>query len=161
MFRKRRDQLPDSNHVYDKADWHFDSAQDETGDTFGAYVHGGLFLGWLVERNLLAPDWLEEVADALDRYQRDEITGPRLFQDSFDGCLSAELLSEDGNRFAYAYYEGGQYYKDCEAVLDPDANLLHAAADTAEHQHTISRMLDSRYTEWQDGSKWRKLPSRA
>lgn len=86
-------------HILDSANWHFQDPH------FGfervanqAYVQGGLMLGWLADRMLLAP-WVEaSAAEPLAKYRASEIDRIGLYQ-AVEGLLATDMVVRDAKRF--------------------------------------------------------------
>jgi hypothetical protein len=54
-------------------------------------------------------------------------------------------LSEEGNRFALAYYEPGTYFKDYESTLAKNLPSIYHVADNWENFDLLSKVIDLRY----------------
>jgi len=65
--------------VYDKAKYHFESIEENGLPEIHAYIHTGMFLGWLIESNLIDDEFLEDFGEDIPRLKRREITSPELF----------------------------------------------------------------------------------
>lgn len=135
--------------VYDKAEYHQD------GDDFPkglprrqVFVHTGMFVGWLIEHDMIAEGFLEETQGFKER----KVTGAQVFK-AWDGCLTSDVLTDEGNAFAGYYYNGedglgGPYFEDYEAKLVGDLPSLYHVKDTWENYDTIRKQIDQRYEEW-------------
>src|SRR5690606_23780558 len=101
-------------HVYDKAKWHYEGNFPKELPCDQAFVHTGMFLGWLIEHDMIDGEFAPEA----DRFRSGELTGAQVYK-LLDGVLLDELLTEEGNRFARAYLEfrHGQFVDDYTACL--------------------------------------------
>lgn len=107
-----------------------------------------MFLAWIVEHDLCGEelaDMEEELASVRDR----TMTGADLFA-VCDGVFADDMLDEEGNAFARAYFnfEGGAYWADYEATLAAGLPGLYHVADTWAAYDTLKPVIDRRYGEW-------------
>lgn len=88
-------------YVYDQAKYHFESCEEAALPMEQAYVHTGLFFGWLIEHDLLDAEFIEawELAPEIALFRSKDLTGPKLFE-LVDGALIDDMLTDEGNRFA-------------------------------------------------------------
>jgi hypothetical protein len=95
------------NYVFDKAKYHFESVQGEGLPLEQAYVHTGLYFGWLLERGLVNEE--EFPAEVFADFKARRITGPQIYKRD-DGALMSELLTSEGDAFSrhYFYYGRGR-----------------------------------------------------
>lgn len=143
--------LENNVNVYDKAKWHYSGDFPKDLDSFQGYVHTGIFLGWLIESNLVSVEFENENKKEIDRFKKRQLTGPNLFQVCCDGVLLLEDISELGNRFALAYFdfETGLYLKDYERILlQQNKPTLYHIEDNWYNYFKIKKVLDHRYSYW-------------
>jgi hypothetical protein len=142
--------------VYDKAKWHYESDNypDDLADT-QAFVHTGLFLGWLVANGCMSVQWLADFPDLLTAFAARKKTGPNLFR-IMGGSLTSEDLSAEGNGFARAYFDfdAGVYLDDYEKLLAAELPSMYHVADTWQNFDKLSVVVDKRLRQWRRG----KLP---
>lgn len=136
--------------VYDMARWHYGGDFPEDLDEFQGYVHTGMFLGWLIEQDLVSSRFKEDLAEFIQLFKERKITGAQIFEVT-DGALLLDDISEIGNRFALYYFniDTGEYLKDYENILGANLPSLYHVQDTWENYFKLKEMLDSRYEEWQ------------
>jgi hypothetical protein len=135
------------NIVFDKAKYHFESVESEGLPLEQAYVHTGMYFGWLLENGLCSQDFYPP--SAVDDFKARKITGPKLYEQD-DGVLMSEMLTEEGDSFSRAYFdfETGKYLADYEAlVTGVGANIL-SGKDTWENYDKLRARIDQRYAEW-------------
>lgn len=134
---------------YDKAKYHFDSVIEEGLPLSQAYVHTGFYLGWLIDNDLLNEEFKEDYAESLALFTRREITAPQLFEE-FDGALTDEELSDQGNAFTKHYFDfsTGDYLEDyCTYLVKDLPSELHVK-DTWENYEIAASFISRRYQEW-------------
>ena len=131
--------------VYDKAKDHYDGDFPKGLPHRQAFVHTGMFIGWLIEHDLIAPDFLPETEGFKER----RITGAEVYE-AWDGCLTREMLTDEGNRFASDYFDfqRGEYLDDYEQILAKGLPSLYHVADTWENYDIIREKIDQRFEYW-------------
>jgi len=134
--------------VYDKAEYHCDGDFPKGLPRKQAFVHTGMFVGWLIEHDMITKDFLEETQGFKER----KITGAQVYK-AWDGCLIDYMLTDEGNAFAKYYYDGaegqgGPYFDDYEAVVVRDLPSLYHVKDTWENYDIIKKKIDERYEAW-------------
>jgi hypothetical protein len=129
---------------YDDAEFH--DPEGNLEQEFAA-AHIALFLRWCVERNLISEFLKKESGAALASARSGTITYTELLLSHCDGKLVDEELSEEGNRFAGAYYSKGYLVDYSDICGFPNYSCTEAEHDYA----TISALLDRRFAEFQAG----------
>lgn len=132
--------------VYDKADWHAGTCDEQGLDPHQAFVHTGLFVTWLIDHDMFAG----EFAAAAPEVKARALTGPSFFEREVDGTLVDEMLTADGNAFAQAYFDldAGQYlsdYGDVFAIDQSDPAAAYSVEDTWESYDKLRPVIDARY----------------
>jgi len=135
--------------VYDKAKYHYEGKFPRGLATTQAFVHTGLFLGWLIDRGLMSEEFYAESGEAVERFKAREISGPQIYAE-WDGCLLSSMLSEEGNAFAAAYFDfdRGHYLADYEELLLGRLPSLYHVSDTWENFERLKARIDQRYVAW-------------
>jgi hypothetical protein len=137
--------------VYDKAKYHLESEDFPAGlPEEQAFVHTGLFWGWLMERDLLSQECLTDFADVVSRFKKREITGPRAYA-IVGGVLADDMLSEEGRRFADAYFDfdTGDFLSDYHELLVSGLRSDYDVQDTWENYDKLGQRIDERFAAWQ------------
>ncbi|MEO6456839.1 MAG: recombinase family protein [Chloroflexia bacterium] len=146
--------------VYDKAKWHYRG--DYPGDLpiEQAFVHIGIFFGWIIDHELYIKFYLDthlKLIQLIQAFKRRQTTGAKVLEEC-DGALMDDMLSDEGNRFAQSYYKD-HYVDDLSElfdqldVLDTPKNgepSLYHIKDTWENYKKIKNKIDQRYTEWKN-----------
>lgn len=142
-----------AEHIYDKAKYHFSGKWPAGLDPAQAYVHSGLFLGWLIERGLGSEFFQREAAEEIRRFRARKLTAPKLFE-RFDGVLTSDMLSPEGNAFAREYFEleSGPYATEYDQLLADGLDTPYHVADTWENYDRLKHHLDQRFAEWRSRS---------
>jgi len=140
--------------VYDKAKYH-----DETVEEFGlpeehAANHTVFFLRWLIEHSLVSSFFLSESADILAAFRAGEASIHDVYN-WWDRCLIDDMLSDEGNAFAQAYFdfERGDYLKDYGRVLQRDLPSEFHVPYTEPNYHAMCAAIDARHDAWKAGSR--------
>lgn len=135
--------------VYDKAKYHYDA--DDFPSEFPvtqAYVHTGLFVGWLAEKGFL-DDSDPSISQFIEQFKKRQITGPQLYG-KLGECLIDYMVTETGNLFAQAYFDfsKGMFIPDYRELLVRDLGSDYAVADTWQNYEIIKQRFDERFKSW-------------
>src|SRR5882724_8607943 len=103
--------------VFDKAKYHYDGEWPQGLPCEQAFVHTGLFVGWLIDRDLVS----ELVDNSIVRdFKKRKLSGPAAYR-LLDGVLDSTMLTVDGEAFCNAYFRlaqgGGRFAADYESEL--------------------------------------------
>jgi hypothetical protein len=108
-----------------------------------AVDRAGLFLGWLVDRELLSSEWADD--PNADLFRRREITGRELLEDCGDKIVS-EMLDDTGNSFTLDYFASSdEYWDDCEESLASGAG---GRSDPWADFAAVKDRVDRRFAAW-------------
>jgi hypothetical protein len=142
-----QDKDENSTLIYDRAKHHFLGQFPSILPIEQAYVHIGMFLGWMLENGLYSEIFEEEEAHQVLRFKHREITCS-ILSALWDGYLGEELFNEEGNEFSVYYYQSGMYRIDYQDVLAEDLPSMYHVDDTWENYDKISARITQRYEEW-------------
>lgn len=134
--------------VYDQAKFHFKGELPSDLPVEQAYVHIGMFMGWIIEQKLYSEFFEDECSLQIIRFLRREIS-PTVLSEIWDGHLGSDLFTDEGNAFAYYYYGGGIYKKDYKEILAGDLPSVYHVQDTWDNYDQISQKITQRYQDWQ------------
>lgn len=129
---------------YDDASWHYGGEYPAGLPRKNGATHIGMFLAWNIERALVSRDHEENSAKQLARVRARKMTGADFVMKVCDEKLTDDDLSDEGNRFAVAYFEK-KYLADYATVFGDDADSLYAIADTWANYDRLKPVLDRRY----------------
>jgi hypothetical protein len=149
MEEEDRDHAPPFDGTYDRAEYHKQAVSDEELDADQAFVHTGMFVGWLVDEKLLSEAFMAGVGPACEQFVARELTGPALYK-LWKGELREDMLGDVANAFARDYFDfkTGLYLEDYAELLAPNGATLLAVEDNWQHYETLSQRLGERYREW-------------
>ena len=136
--------------AYDRADWHYggDYPKDLPPENGGTHI--GMFLAWIITRNLESALLREVSPIALDAVRKREITGRDYLFDQCDEKFIDQDVSDEGNAFTQAYYEANTYLEDYERVLGQGLASLYEVPDTWANFDVIAPVIDDRFRRWKD-----------
>jgi hypothetical protein len=134
---------------YDLWRWHTEGTFPKGERPEMGYVHIGMFVTWLVDLDMLDPDWMARsgVKDAVEAI-RDRRETPCAMRDMTEGRLASDMMTADGQGFTGAYYapEYG-YARDWRKVFGRRADR-YAVPDEWKTYDRIGPMIERRYREW-------------
>ena len=133
--------------IYDQARSHFVGNFPDSLPIEQAYVHIGIFLGWIINNELYSEYFEDEGATQMYRFQRRQISCAVL-SELWDGHLGSDLFTPEGNRFTYYYYGGGLYEKDYRIVLQKDLQTVYHVEDTWENFDLMAARITVQYQHW-------------
>ncbi|MFA0963612.1 hypothetical protein AB9P05_17540 [Roseivirga sp. BDSF3-8] len=133
--------------IYDNAKNHFLGNFPDSLPIEQAYLHIGMYLGWIIEKELYSEFFEDEAGTEIFRFKRRQI-GPTILSEIWDGYLGYELFNREGNMFTYFYYAGGVFKKDYQKLLAGDLPSLYHVTDTWENYELIKTKINERYEEW-------------
>jgi hypothetical protein len=149
--------------IYDKAKFHAATVAAAGLGPEQAYVHTAMFLGWLIDHDLVSRELLDTAAQPVAQFKRREITPVQVYE-WWDGCLLDEMLDDEGNAFASAYFDfdKGQYLDDYRELLVRELPSEFHVPFTWENYRTIAKRIDERYDRWRrrKSGRWRLLGRR-
>lgn len=132
---------------YDNAKAHFLGNFPDTLPIEQAYVHIGIYLGWVIETGIYSPFFEEEASNQIFRFKRREISCT-ILSEIWDGYLGHEFFDYHGNLFTYYYYGGGLYRRDYDEVLVKGLPSLYHVQDSWKNYDSMKMRIDSRFNEW-------------
>jgi hypothetical protein len=66
--------------VYDKAKWHYEGKWPAGLPEYQAYVHTGMFLGWVIDHKLYSEEFEEDCQDDIKAFEKRKLTGPQVYK---------------------------------------------------------------------------------
>ncbi|QEL13753.1 DUF7832 domain-containing protein [Limnoglobus roseus] len=138
----------------DRADWHSggDFSAELPSENGGTHI--GMFLAWPILNGLQGEFHDEESSEDLEAVRGRTMTGRDFLFRSCDGKFWEEDLSEEGNKFAAAYYSGeggqgyGEYIKDYQGALAHSLPSVYHVEDSWANYDVIAPVIDWRFSEW-------------
>src|SRR5262245_59314316 len=129
---------------YDDASWHYGGTfPSDLPDEAGA-THTGMFVAWAMLSGLAGDIHVTDFPQELERLRSRNVTPGQWFLEACDGKFTDDDLSDEGNRFAQAYFafESGSYVGDYDRVLVRDLPSQYHVADTWENFDRLRPVLD-------------------
>jgi hypothetical protein len=133
--------------VYDLAKNHFLGDFPASLPIEKAYLHIGIYMGWIIDHTLYSEYFEEEASTEIYRFRRREIECI-ILAEIWNGALSHELFCDEANLFTFYYYAGGLFKKDYIEVLVKGHKTLYHVEDTWENYELISNRITERFKEW-------------
>lgn len=150
-------------HVYDKAKWHYDGDYPKGLPKAQAFVHTGLFTGWLIEHDMVSRVFTRQFGrdfpPVTRHFKQRKITGPQAYR-IWGGCLDDEMLTPEANQFAQEYYDGGGFAKDFERLLARRLPSCYHVRDTWANYDILAPQIDARYEAWKKSHQKAKRSSK-
>ncbi len=135
--------------IYDNAKSHFLGNFPGDLPIEQAYVHIGIYLGWIIENEHYSEYFEDEADIQIYRFQHRQISCT-ILSEIWDGYLGHELFDEQGNLFTYYYYGGGIYRKDYETHLAKSLPSIYHVEDSWKNYETMAQQISHRFQEWKD-----------
>lgn len=130
--------------------WHQNPVLEQGLDDAQAGTHIGFYIGWLVERDLLAIHHMQAHAEALQRFKRRQVTGRDILIEVLHEGFSEDDLNADALVFTEQYYDSsGLFFKDYLEVFAIEVNQFYAVEHSWNHFDRIAAQLDQRFQAWQ------------
>jgi len=135
--------------IYDNAKNHFLGNFPESLPIEQAYVHIGIFLGWMIEKELYSEYFEDESGAQIYRFKKRDVSCT-ILSEVWDGYLGYELFNKEGNMFAYYYYGGGIYKKDYEKTLGTTLPSIYHVKDNWENYDKMAEKINQRFKDWKE-----------
>ena len=144
----------DKSYVYDKAKYHYGGKYPKGLAKTQAFVHTGMFLGWVIDHDLYSGFFKEESQRLISGFKNRQITGPQVYKE-WDGTLTDEMLNEEGNAFAQHYFdfEKGRYIYDYEELLGKGLPSIYHVEDSWQNYEKLKKHIDAIYDQWKRKQK--------
>ena len=132
---------------YDDAQQHFLGKYPDVLPIEQAYVHIGMYLGWVIESDLYSGCFGQEASTEIFRFRRREISCT-ILSEIWNGYLASDYLSRRGNSFTRFYYASGLYRQDYEEVLGRALPSIYHVEDTWPNYEKLKERISTRYAGW-------------
>lgn len=141
--------MSDTDRIFDDASYYFERTQSLGLPRSQAFVHTGLYLGWIVLSGLCSEPFRRDHAAAIVEFESGRLSGPELFE-RIGGVFSAAMLSVEGEAFTAAYFnlERSTYLKDYGHLLADRQTTAYHVPDTPESFRRMSERIQRRYEAW-------------
>jgi hypothetical protein len=135
--------------VYDLAKDHFLGDFPPSLPIEKAYLHIGIYMGWIIENGMYSDFFQEEASTEIYRFKRREI-GCIILAEIWEGALTHKLFNEQANLFTFYYYAGGIFKRDYTDILVKPLKTIYHVEDTWDNFDKMSLCISDRYVEWQE-----------
>jgi hypothetical protein len=136
---------------YDDASWHYEGDFPEDLPESAGATHAGMFLAWSLLNGLGNESFMADIPEDLTRLKERKITPGAFLAEVCDEKLVDEELSDEGNAFAAAYYDGSSDFAvDYEATVTTGLPTIYHAEDSWANYDLLKPVFDRRYREWKD-----------
>lgn len=137
--------------TFDKASWHLAGEVPPGTTERQAFTHIGIYIAWLIQRELFDPRFFETIPDG-PRYLQ-EVTRtartPTALRKLLDGTLPSELMNGVGRAFTDWYYaDDHALYLDDWVEEFAELADQYAVPDTSEALRRIGPRIDQRFAAW-------------
>jgi hypothetical protein len=145
---------------YDDASWHYGGTYPKELPPEGGGTHIGMFVGWCLLSGLAGEIHTVEFPQELEALRDRNVTPGAFFLAACDEKFTDEDLSEEGNRFASAYYQGdpNPYLEDYERLVGSSLPSLYHVPDTWVTYEKLRPTLDYRLQTWRMGKLGSEIP---
>ena len=139
----------DDTLVFDKAKWHYEGDFPADLGEDQAFVHTGMFLGWVIDAGLYSEEFADDFEKEIRRFKARKLTGPGVYRIG-DGVFADDMLSEEGLAFTQAYFDfkKGKYLKDYKALLADSLPTAYHVKDSWENYDRLKPQIDKRFSAW-------------
>lgn len=105
----------------------------------------------MIKRNLTSATFERRARRQLRLYKAGKMPIQTLYFEQ-DSCLISDMLNDEGNAFAMAYFEfpHGQYTHDYVQHLQKDLPSEFHVEYTPENERLFHDVIDKRYKEWKE-----------
>ncbi len=132
----------------DRADWHYGGNYPPGLPPENGGTHIGMYLAWIVLRDLGSPELIELGGETYSRVQKRQATGRDLLFTELDEKFFDALLNPEAQAFTGAYYESNEYVNDYDRMLGGDLPSLYHVEDSWENFDKIAPVLDQQLAAW-------------
>ena len=113
------------------------------------YLHIGIFLGWIIDRELFSDMFEEECETQIYRFKTRD-TSCVILGELWDGLIfDGQFTKPEGHEFTDYYYKSGMYLMDFKKVLAVDLPSIFYVEDTWENYQLMKAKIDERFEEWE------------
>jgi hypothetical protein len=135
--------------IYDNAKEHFLGNFPDNLPIEQAYVHIGMYLGWIIDMDLYSEYFEEEASNQIFRFKRREISCT-ILSEIWEGYLDHKFFNKHGNMFTYYYYAGGLYHADYQQILVQALPSIYHVTDSWENYEKLKQRMNMRWQDWKN-----------
>lgn len=117
-----------------------------------AYLHIGIFLGWIIENGLYSKRFEDEFEVQIYKFKRHEDVSCVILGELWDGLVyESQFSTPEGREFVNHYYKSGMYMADFKETLAKDLPSVYYVKDTWENYRAMYKVIGERFSSWKDG----------
>ena len=140
----------EANLIIDDAKKHFVDSLPDDVHLDQAYLHIGMFLGWIIDQGLYSEMFEEESETQIYRFKCKDISCIILGH-VWDGLIfDDQFTNPAGAEFTNYYYKSGMYLMDFKKTLAADLPSMFYVDDSWENFQIMKAKIDERYAEWKE-----------
>lgn len=149
-MKKQQEMQP--NAIYDRAREHFLGKFPDELPIEQAYLHIGIYLGWMIEHKLYSEEFLDEGEIQMYRFEKQQI-GCTVLSEIWDGHLEPTMFNTEGSQFTEEYYLPGSYMEDYIGTLCKSYPTMYHVADTWDNYELMNHKITERFQAWKKAGK--------
>ncbi len=136
--------------TYDDVNWHPGHDFPYGLEPEAAATPTGMFLAWAHLSGLGDNEHLEDNAPAVQALQARTLSPGRYYLDCWDGRLTDDVFTAEGNAFAQAYFDldTGHFLRDYIATVVQELPSHYHVPDTWQTYQALKPRLDHRLALW-------------
>jgi len=135
---------------YDDASWHYGGDFPSDLPVEAGATHIGMFVAWGLLNGLAGSIHIDEFPDDLESLRSRRITPGQFVIEACDEKFIDEDLTDEGNSFALAYFDG-QYLTDYEETLGRGVPTTYHIEDSWKNYDELAPVITRRFEDWKDG----------
>jgi hypothetical protein len=136
---------------YDDASWHYGGTYPDDLPPEAAATHIGMFVAWCILKGMASREFLEDFGAEAKKLAKRTLTPGKLLL-VMDEKFVSDALSDEGNAFTLAYYQGknhdARYYDDFFEAFDVDESTIYGVPDTWANYDSLAKRIARRYSGW-------------
>jgi hypothetical protein len=135
--------------VYDKAKYHYGGDFPEDLPDEQAFVHTGMYLGWIIDSDLYSEFFQDESASRIEQFKDRKMKGSEVYE-FWDGVLVSDMLSDEGNQFSQYYFDfdRGAFLQDYEELLAAKLPSIFHVENTWDNYLLLKAHIDVVFEHW-------------
>jgi predicted DNA-binding WGR domain protein len=138
--------------IFDNASWHYGGDFPSDLDNHQAYIHTGLYIGWLLREGLFTSVFQKDNKEGISRFLHKDITAPDFYEKYMDGKFMSYELSDQGIAFTIYYFDTdfsrSMYINDLITILCKNISSVYYIKDNWQNFEIMADLINKRYQNW-------------
>ncbi|GAA4820942.1 hypothetical protein [Algivirga pacifica] len=152
MLEQQENKPTEKEHIIDDVRSYFLKDWPEGVHLEQAYLHIGMYLGWIIEHDLYSEDFEEEFDVQIFRFKKRDLSCI-IIGELWDGIISMDQFClPEGCDFTDYYYAGGVYLQDYKEVFHCNEATMFDVEDSWENYEKMILKINERYEAWKAGA---------